>query len=67
MLDLFEIRERLKDRKLTAVADAIGIHKVTLYRIASGGGEPSYETLCLLSDYLQNKGKFAPKAKDGDG
>lgn len=56
----------MKDRKVTVVAQAIGAHKVTLYRMLNGEQTPSYETLKALSDYLLGEGRFAPaKAKDG--
>lgn len=66
MLDLAEIRERMKDRKVTAVAEATGLHKQTVYRAVWGAVAPSYETVKLLSDYLLGQGRFAPKEKDGD-
>lgn len=59
MLDLQEIRERMRDRRITSVAIAIGCHKVTLYRMMAGGQTPSYETLAALSDYLLERGRFA--------
>ena len=64
MLDLADIRERVRDRKLTVVAEAIGIHKSTLYRMLSGDVAPSYETVKALSDYLLGEGKW--KKKEGE-
>lgn len=58
MLDLAEIRERMRDRKITHVAKAIGVHKATLYRIVWGDTVPTYETLKQLSDYLLERGQF---------
>lgn len=52
MLTLEQIRERMRDRKVTVVADAIGVHANTVYRALNADGKPSYETVKLLSDYL---------------
>lgn len=64
MLDLGEIKRRMRDRKITVVAQAIGLHKVTLYRVLSGEQEPGYATLKALSDYLTQPMGVADK--DGD-
>jgi len=58
MLTLEQIRERMKDRKVTVVAEVIGVHANTLYRVLSGDAKPSYETVKLLSDYLTEQGRF---------
>jgi transcriptional regulator with XRE-family HTH domain len=48
-----EIREALRDRKLTLVAQATGLHENTIYRIASGRNQnPSYDTIRKLVEYL---------------
>lgn len=48
-----EIREALRDRKITLVAQATGLHENTLYRIVSGKNlNPSYETIRRLVEYL---------------
>jgi DNA-binding phage protein len=65
MLDMTDIRERMRDRKISTVAAAIGIHKVTLYRLLNHDSSPSYETVKALSDYLLGEGKW--KKKDGEG
>jgi len=64
MLDLQEIRERLKDRKLTVVAEATGVSRATLYRVAAGDTGASYDTAKTLSDYLLGEGRFAQR-KEG--
>lgn len=51
-MDIDEIREKLKDRNLMVVAENIGIHYNTIYRIVNKLGTPNYKTLKLLSDYL---------------
>lgn len=64
MLDLSEIKERMRDRKISVVALAIGVHKGTLYRVLSGEQSPSYETLVALSGYLtENKGEHSDDDK----
>lgn len=61
MLDMSAIRERMRDRKVAQVAKAIGIHKVTLYRLLNHDSSPSYETVKALSDYLLGEGKWKEK------
>jgi len=52
MLTIEQIRKRMQDRNIKAVAEAIGVHQQSLYRIMAGS-EPSYRVLKLLSDYLE--------------
>jgi hypothetical protein len=47
-----EIRERLKDRVLTRVADATGLHYATVRRFAKGQGPFHSATLRNLERYL---------------
>lgn len=47
------IRLQLKDRKLSAVAQIIGINKHTLYRFVNGKTKPNPMTLKAISDYLE--------------
>ena len=53
MLTLDEVRERLKDRNLMAVANSAGVHYNALYRLMKGGSNPSYKTVQKLIEYLQ--------------
>lgn len=54
MKELNVIREQLKDRRLDIVAKATGLHPMTVARVRDGrGGNPQYETLKALSDYLE--------------
>lgn len=53
MMTLEQIRENLKDRNLSAVADATGIHRNAIYRLMSGRANPSYETVRRLVEYLE--------------
>ena len=53
MLKLEDIRAALRDRKLTAVASATGLHYNTILSVASGSNNnPSYDVIKRLSDYL---------------
>lgn len=53
MLTLIEIAEKLKDRRLSVVADATGLHYNTIKSVRDGANHrPSYETVKALSDYL---------------
>ena len=55
MLKIEEIRRRLLDRRLSMVADATGIHYATIQAIRNGKViNPSYETVRLLSEYLED-------------
>lgn len=56
MMTLEQIREKLKDRNLSAVADAIGVHRNAIYRLVNDQSNPSYETVRRLVEYL-SKGK----------
>lgn len=53
MLTLEQVKLRLEDRNLHHVAERVGIHRQTIYRIVNGTTEPSYETLRKLSEYLE--------------
>lgn len=56
MLTIERIRELLLDRRLAMVADATGIHYATIQAIKTGKvTNPSYETVRLLSEYLEEK------------
>lgn len=46
------IKEQLKDRKLSAVAAAIGINKHTLYKFVNGKTTPNPITLRAIESYL---------------
>lgn len=47
-----EIRDRLKDRVLSRVADATGLHYATVRRFMKGQGPFNRSTLALLERYL---------------
>lgn len=54
MLNVEQIRKRLEHSNLKAVAEAIGIHYNTLYRLMKTDADPSYSTVKTVSDYLEN-------------
>lgn len=53
MLNLEEIRRRLKPMNLSHVARETGVHPNALYRIVSGRTGARYETVKKLSDWLE--------------
>jgi transcriptional regulator with XRE-family HTH domain len=53
MMTIEEIRLALQDRRLTAIAQATGLHYNTVSAIKRGDQlNPSYDTLSRLSAYL---------------
>ena len=54
MLSIDQIKEKLQDRKLIAVAKRSGISYRTLINLMKGETKPTKGTLKLLSDYLTN-------------
>ena len=56
MLTIEQIQKQLKDRNLSAVARVTGMSRQTISAISNGTStKPSYETVKLLSDYLEGK------------
>lgn len=56
MLDIEQIKNKLSDRNLNAVARATGLAYDTVWRVAKGRyTKPSYDTLKRISDYLESK------------
>lgn len=56
MMNLRQVQEALKDRRLTVVAEATGLHYDTVWRVASGRvTAPSYDVVERLSHYLEEK------------
>jgi DNA-binding phage protein len=52
MMTIEQIKDRLKDANLKRVATNSGIHPATIYRFMNDSN-PTYETVRLLSDYLE--------------
>jgi predicted transcriptional regulator len=55
MLTLETIKKLLKDTNYAAVAQSVGVHPNTIYRLMDGQ-EPKYSTVKKLSDYFEDKG-----------
>lgn len=54
MLTLNEIKERLQDRNISVIADKTGLNVATIHKIKrSDKANPTYETIKILSDYLE--------------
>ena len=55
MMTIEQIKRRLADSNLSAVAEKSGVHPATLYRMMSDDSptKPLYETVKTLSDYLE--------------
>ena len=54
MLRVEEIRKRLKDSNLTAVAKSSGVSYPALYKFMVKNIDPRYSTVTLLSAYLMS-------------
>lgn len=52
MLSFEQIKEKMKDRKVSVVAVSIGLHENTIYRFLKGR-DSRYSTLEKLSNYLE--------------
>jgi hypothetical protein len=56
MLTFTEIRRRLQDRRLDAVASATGLHVNSIARIRDGRNlNPKHSTLAALSAYVEGR------------
>lgn len=55
IMTLEEVREALKDRRLIVVAAETNLSYPTIKAILDGRTSPKYETVKLLSDYLQGR------------
>jgi len=53
ILRLDVIREKLKDRNLSAVSRGANISRPVLYQIMNKDTDPRYQTIERLSDYLE--------------
>lgn len=56
MIDKEEIRKRLKDSSLTAVAKSSGVNYHVLYKFMVKNIDPRHSTVTLLSAYLMSLG-----------
>lgn len=64
LLAIEEIRARLADRNLSAVAAATEIKPSTLYRLVNGQSDPAYSVILLLSKYLALDGRAQGPCND---
>lgn len=55
MLTIEQVRAHLDDTNLKALSKKIEIHYNTLYSAIKGNGNPSYDTVKKISDYIENK------------
>ncbi len=56
MMTLESIREALKDRRVSMVAEATGLHYNTVRDLRDNeNANPTYKVLKALSDYLESK------------
>ena len=53
MIEVEELRRKLKPFNLTAVAEEAGVDKHTLYRLMNERSRPSYETVKKLVEWLE--------------
>ena len=54
-MNLEEIQNRLKDRRISMIADATGLSVVTISNVRDGIGNPTIGTLQKIWDYLEGK------------
>jgi hypothetical protein len=52
MMTIEQIRSRLADANLKRVAERVGLHPATVYRLMNEDSKPLYETVEILSEYL---------------
>lgn len=58
MMTLKQISDSLKDRRLTVISQATGVHWNTIRNIRDNAdANPTYQVMVKLSDYLSKKGK----------
>ncbi len=63
MLSLPEIKNLLTDRQLNVVAERVGIHSNTIYRLMKVE-KADYDTIKKLSDYLEGQLENAKNNKE---
>ena len=56
MMTIDEIREKLKDRRLSMVAMATGLSRQAIHKVITGKTpNPSHETVRRLMEYLEGR------------
>lgn len=66
IMELEEVRRRLRDRKIYVVSEATGLHFHTLRRLRDGDTKkPSYDTVRRVSEYFHKVDQFAKRKNAG--
>jgi DNA-binding phage protein len=57
MLSFEEVQKRLKDRKISVVAEETGLSRPTLYKVmaAKDPGQIAYSTIQTISSYFEKQ------------
>jgi len=55
IISVEEARDRLRDRRLSYVAEHIGVTYMSLSRLVKGEGNPSLKVLKGLTDYFNER------------
>lgn len=55
VISVEEARDRLRDRRLSYVAENIGVTYMSLSRLVKGEGNPSLKVLKGLTDYFNER------------
>jgi transcriptional regulator with XRE-family HTH domain len=55
MLTIEQIKEKMKDRKISSVASACGISRQGLHQLLKDKNKPSYDILERLTKYFELK------------
>lgn len=55
IISVEEARDRLRDRRLSYVAENIGVTYMSLSRLVKGEGNPSLKVLKGLTDYFNDR------------
>lgn len=55
IISVEEAQDRLRDRRLSYVAENIGVTYITLSRLVKGEGNPSLKVLKGLTDYFNER------------
>ncbi len=56
MMEIEDLKKKLKTHNLSKVAEQSGVDKHTLYRLMSERSRPSYETVKKLVEWMESEG-----------
>ena len=65
MLNVEQVKEKLKDRNITVIAQETGVSRQTIYNMVNGVSTPSLETLTALSSYFEEEVEYNPESFEG--